>query len=204
MCLLLRFSFGILEDGAFDEVVNGVDGIEHVASPVIVTASDPNELIVPAVRSTITLFQSVLKYGTSVKRIVFTSSCAAVFTYLPEARVFTEKDWHDVAVKECQKKGKGTSGALIYSASKVLSERSAWDIYHENKNTVSWDLVVLNPTDVYGPVINEAPTPESLNYTARLWLDTVFKGTMNDAELVKLGYVGHDIIFVICLTVNEI
>lgn len=80
-----KFEYVIVEDiekeGAFDEVVKGVDGIEHVASPFHFKADDPQgefcvnedevdyglisciELIGPAVKGTVGVLQSAVKYS---------------------------------------------------------------------------------------------------------------------------------------------
>ncbi|KAK7687131.1 hypothetical protein QCA50_009634 [Cerrena zonata] len=64
----------ITKEDAFDEVVKGVDAIEHTASPFHFNVSDPQELIRPAVAGTTSVLQSALKFGTSVKRVVVLSS----------------------------------------------------------------------------------------------------------------------------------
>ena len=164
----------------------------HIASPVTFSVDEPDDLIVPAVKSTTSLLESVLRHGTSVKRVVFTSSAAAVLTPSEEPLQFNEQDWNDASVEICKVNGKGTPGTLIYCASKVLSERAAWSIYRENKDTISWDLVVLAPVDVYGPPFNEAATPEDLTMTARRWWDYVFKGALDDAGLIREGCVVYN------------
>jgi hypothetical protein len=70
-----------MQEGAFDEALEGVDAIEHVASPVSSSFHDPQgafesltftsyadtlfalEAIEPAVNGTTGLLNSVLKYG---------------------------------------------------------------------------------------------------------------------------------------------
>ncbi|KZT25509.1 NAD(P)-binding protein [Neolentinus lepideus HHB14362 ss-1] len=53
----------ITKEGTFDEAVKDIDAIEHTASPFHLLADDPNEFIEPAVKGTLGVLQSALKYG---------------------------------------------------------------------------------------------------------------------------------------------
>lgn len=163
-----------------------MDAIAHTASPFHLNAVEPDELIVPAVKGTVGVLQSALTEP-SVKRIVVTSSCASVLTALPEPRVFSEKDWNDAAIEEAKQKGRDALPVVKYRASKTLAEKAAWDFYEKNKSKVSWDLVVLNPPFVFGPVIHAVSSPGSLNQSMHEWFHTVFKGAKDTESLAKLG-----------------
>ncbi|THV00670.1 NAD(P)-binding protein [Dendrothele bispora CBS 962.96] len=67
--------------GAFDEAVKGVDGIIHTTAQVHLNAVEPKDIIDPAIDGDLNLMTSALKYGDRLKRIVITSSCAAVTSY---------------------------------------------------------------------------------------------------------------------------
>ncbi|KAI0635002.1 NAD-P-binding protein [Trametes polyzona] len=177
----------ITTDGAFDQAVQGVDAIEHTASPFHFKANDPDELIVPAVHGTTGILQSALKYGTSVKRVVVTSSCAAVLSLSNEPRVFSEEDWNEGSVKEVREQGAAASQPAKYRASKTLAERAAWAFYEEHKGKLPWDLVVLNPPFVFGPAIHGVGAPESLNESAREWYLKVVKGEIDNEGLANIG-----------------
>jgi nucleoside-diphosphate-sugar epimerase len=118
------------------------------------------------VHGTTSVLNSILKYGcawlalssphhilipipsvcsTSVKRVIVTSSCAAVLHVSPEPKTFSEKDWNEQAPKEVEELGRGAQVMQKYRASKTLAERAAWDLWHANKDKVQWDLVTLNP-----------------------------------------------------------
>ncbi|OSD07835.1 NAD(P)-binding protein [Trametes coccinea BRFM310] len=177
----------ITKDGAFDDAVRGVDAIEHIASPSHMRATDPDDVITPAVRGTIGILASAQKHGKSVKRIVITSSCAAVITPSEEPRVFDESDWNELSLQEVTEKGRAASGHMKYCASKVLAERAAWEFYERNKSAVSWDLVVLNPPWVFGPSIHELYTPEDLNESLHIWYLNVVEGVLGNEALVNNG-----------------
>ncbi|KAI9058011.1 NAD(P)-binding protein [Trametes sanguinea] len=177
----------ITKDGAFDDAVKGVDAIEHTASPFHFKAIEPDELIVPAVQGTTSVLKSAQKYGTSVKRVVITSSTAAILVPPTEPRVFSEVDWNEESIQEVKEKGRDASGPVKYRASKTLAERAAWEFYEKNKATLSWDLVVLNPPFVFGPAIHDVDVPENLNESARDWYFNVVKGKLDNDGLVTVG-----------------
>jgi len=177
----------ITKEGAFDEAVKGIDAIEHTASPFHLHADDPNEFIEPAVKGTLGVLQSALKYGTDVKRIVVTSSCAAVLEIPPSPRKFSELDWNQQALKEVEEKGRNALVMNKYRASKTLAEKSAWEFVDENKASIGWDLVVLNPPYVFGPVIHHVPSPEQINTSMAEFYNTLLKGVKEESQLASLG-----------------
>ncbi|KAJ7600746.1 hypothetical protein C8J56DRAFT_16655 [Mycena floridula] len=184
----------IMKDGAFDEAVKGVDAIEHTASPFYLdNIDDPQELIGPAVRGTRGILESALKNGTSVKRIVITSSCAAVLSVHPTPKVFSELNWNEQALKIVEESGKNAPNIAKYRASKTLAEKAAWQIYNENKGKVAWDLVVINPPFVFGPVIHDVKNPESLGTSAKDWYKVVIEGNKSDELLATTGMVWVDV-----------
>ncbi|KAF7368891.1 D-lactaldehyde dehydrogenase [Mycena venus] len=158
----------IAKEGAFDEAVQGVDAIEHTASPFHLQADDPEvELIRPAIHGTVGILQSALKHGKAVKRVVVTSSCAAVLQVEKEPKTFSELDWNEQAPKEVAEMGRAASAITKYRASKTLAERAAWDFVEKHKSEIGWDLVVINPPFVFGPTIHHTATPDALNTSAR-------------------------------------
>jgi len=177
----------ITKEGAFDEVVKGIDAIEHTASPFHFKASDPDELIIPAVHGTTRVLESALAYGTSVKRVVVTSSCASVMQVQDTPRTFSEADWNDAAIQEVRAKGHAAPNPAKYRASKTLAERAAWDFVEKNKGKIGWDLVVMNPPYVFGPAIHEVGAPEALNESMHDWFHSVFKGSKDPKQLSSIG-----------------
>ncbi|KIY46821.1 NAD(P)-binding protein [Fistulina hepatica ATCC 64428] len=187
-----RFEVVVVEDitkeGAFDEAVKGVDAVEHTASPFHMKAGDPQELIVPAVKGTVGMLQSVLKNGSLVKRVVVTSSVAAVIDPKPVPTIYTEESWNNGSVKEVEDKGADASQGDKYRASKTLAERGAWRWYHAHKNELPWDLVCLNPPFVFGPVIHEVASADALNTSAYQWYQAVVvKDGKSENELKTMG-----------------
>ncbi|KAJ7597563.1 D-lactaldehyde dehydrogenase [Mycena floridula] len=175
-----KFELFVVKDmgveGAFDDAVKGIDGILHVAALVTTAEDDPQAYIGPAVQGTTGILRSVLKFGSSVKRVVITSSCAAVYTPAKVAPYteYVDSDWNETSVKSVEKLGRAADNIEKYRASKTLAERAAWDMYGQNKATVTWDLVTITPPYVLGPIAHEVPNPASLNVSTKQWYETVF------------------------------
>jgi len=182
-----KFEIVVVEDvtkeTAFDEAVRGVDGIMHTASPVHMNAASVDEIIGPAVNGTVSVLKSAAKHGQGVKRIVMTSSGAAV-KESGKDKLFTEEDWNEAALKEVKEQGDNSSGHAKYCASKTLAEKAAWEFYERNKSNVRWDLSVLNPPFVYGPVIHNVNSVDDLNFSARQWYDAVLIGGQPEEVLL--------------------
>ncbi|KAJ7596413.1 hypothetical protein C8J56DRAFT_917374 [Mycena floridula] len=183
----------ITADGAFDEAVKGVEGIEHIASPVFSgkVEKDHQEVIDAAVKGTVGILKSALKHGSSIKRIVLTSSGGAVRETLPEPKVFDENDWNEQSIQSVEKLGKDSP--FKYYASKTLAEKAAWNFQQEHKSEVSWELVTLCPTYSFGPVIHEVSTVNSLNASVAFWYRSVIDTTLTDEELAARNWTWIDV-----------
>ncbi|KZS90133.1 NAD(P)-binding protein [Sistotremastrum niveocremeum HHB9708] len=183
-----KFEYSIVKDieapGAFDEAVKGVVAVEHTASPFHFDAEDPQALIGPAVNGTVGILNSILKNGSSVQRVVVTSSIAAAINPVTKPTVFTEKDWNKASPKEVETKGKKASAFDKYLASKTLAEQAAWNFVEEHKADITWDLVTILPPYIFGPIIHEVHSYESLN-TSTLDLYTTVKGERAPEDLAK-------------------
>ncbi|KAI0046928.1 NAD(P)-binding protein [Auriscalpium vulgare] len=158
-------------DGAFDEAVQGVELVEHTASPFHFAANDPDELIIPAVRGTTLVLESVKKYGSSVKRVVITSSIVAVFGPYTGTVVFDESAWNDASVSEVREKG-AAAGA-------------AWEFIEQNKGHISFDIVTINPPWIFGPPIHELSSLDQLNTSQSEILDTISGKKATKADLSR-------------------
>ncbi|KAL4303513.1 hypothetical protein GQ457_10G006830 [Hibiscus cannabinus] len=126
------FKADLLEEGSFDSVVEGCEGVFHTASPFF---NDVAELIDPAVKGTLNVLNSCAK-AASVKRVVLTSFIAAV-AYERKPRtpdVVIDENWF-TDPDYC----KGLK--LWYVISKTLAEDSAWKFAKEK----GIDMVAINP-----------------------------------------------------------
>ncbi|CAH2066252.1 unnamed protein product [Thlaspi arvense] len=148
---LKLFKADLLEEGSFEEAINGCSYVIHTATPVSLDAVDPQaELIDPAVKGTLNVLKSCKR--SLVNRVVLTSSMAAIIAHDPCPNgtndVADETTFSDP--KFCEKK------KLWYALAKTLAENAAWE--HARDNEI--DLVVMNPGLVIGPVLHA-----SLNFS---------------------------------------
>ncbi|KAK6119753.1 hypothetical protein DH2020_046494 [Rehmannia glutinosa] len=144
----------LLEEGSFDALVEGCEGVFHSASPFYFDCKDPQaELIDPALKGTLNVLGSVAKTP-SVKRVVLTSSEAAVCfngTPLTPDTVIDETWWSDPDY--CRK------NQLWYVLSKTLAESAAWKFAKEK----GVDLVSINPTCIIGPLLQPTLNTSTAN-----------------------------------------
>lgn len=160
------FKADLLEEGSYAEAMEGCELVYHTASPFTVAVDDPQkELIDPAVKGTSNVLEQANKTS-SVKRVVLTSSCAAIYTDSCETSQYpngiTEEVWNTTASIDYQP----------YSLSKTLAEKEAWKIADAQNQ---WDLVVINPSFVMGPFLNpKGTTSESFNIMKQMG-DGTFK-----------------------------
>jgi nucleoside-diphosphate-sugar epimerase len=154
------FKADLLTEGSYDEAMKGCELVFHTASPFINTVKDPQkDLVDPALIGTKNVLASVNRTE-SVKRVVLTSSCAAIIGDARDCEgypngVATEAQWNTTSTIYHQP----------YSYSKTVAEHSAWEI---NKAQNRWDLVVINPSLVIGPGLNPNATSESFNLLRQL------------------------------------
>jgi len=111
----------------------------------------------------------------NVKRIVITSSIAAIHVPKDPPYTFTEKDWNTYSVDLVEKEGKKSPGKDQYQASKTLAERAAWEFVQEKKGEINFDLVSINPSWVFGPIIHEVKGPSALNESVHLFWESINK-----------------------------
>jgi len=166
------FKADLLVEGSYANAMEGCELVYHTASPFTSDFKDPQkELVDPAVKGTRNVLEQANKTA-SVKRVVLTSSCAAIYTDAKDLEdtpngVLTEEIWNTTASLNYQP----------YSYSKTMAEKEAWKI---NEAQNRWDLVVINPSFVMGPPLNpKATTSESFTILKQLGDGTMKMGVPN-------------------------
>ncbi|BGP27383.1 hypothetical protein JCM10295v2_006351 [Rhodotorula toruloides] len=160
-----NFDFVVVEDieasGAFDKAVKGVDAVVHTASPFHFNVTDPyKDLINPAVQGTLNALRSAAKEP-KVKRVVITSSFAAVVNPHDPVYTFTEQDWNEYSPKQVEEKGKDVDPSQAYRCSKTKAEQAAWQFVEEEKP--SFDITTIQPPLIFGPLEHEVQSADKLN-----------------------------------------
>lgn len=152
---LKLFKADLLTPNSYNEAMQGCELVYHTASPFFTNVKDPQkQLIEPALQGTSNVLDTV--NGTkSVKRVVLTSSCAAIYTDAIDVKnapggILTEQVWNTTASIDYQP----------YSYSKTIAEQKAWEMANAQS---SWELVTINPSFVMGPALNpQNATSESI------------------------------------------
>ncbi|KAJ5541662.1 NAD(P)-binding protein [Penicillium frequentans] len=157
-CIIVK---DIGQANAFDKAVVSeppFDAVVHTASPYHFNAKDAKELLDPAIIGTTGILISVQKYAPSVNRVVVTSSFAAINNIYAQSKhkVYSEADWCPITEEQAN-----DSPANAYRASKTFAERAAWDFMEKEKP--SFDLTVINPPLVLGPIAHRLASLSALN-----------------------------------------
>ncbi len=154
---LTLFEADLLEEGSFKEAMENCELVIHTASPFFVQGikNAKEQLIQPAVEGTTNVLDTVNEIS-SVKRVVLTSSIAAIYGDAIDIKntntgVFDEKDWNTTSTEHHQP----------YSLSKTLAEMEGWKLVNEQER---WDLVVINPGFVMGPSLSKRTDSTSVDF----------------------------------------
>lgn len=134
------FAADLTADAGWKQAVTDCDYVLHVASPFPGRVpKDENELIRPARGGALRVLRAAR--DANVRRVVLTSSFAAIGYGKARAGTFTETDWtdpHDPTIQPYQK-------------SKTLAERAAWAFMRDEGGSL--ELAVIDPTGILGPVL---------------------------------------------------
>jgi dihydroflavonol-4-reductase len=158
----------LMSDDGWKAAMAGVDEVYHVASPIPpAQPEDPDELVVPAREGTLRVLRAARDAG--ARRVVLTSSFAAIgYTPKPGAE-FTEADWTDPDMP----------GLPPYPRSKTIAERAAWDFMRSEGGGT--ELVVVNPTFILGPPLTDEAG------SSMYLIKAMFDGAMSVAPRHRFG-----------------
>ena len=143
----------LLKDAGWSDACSGCDYVMHVASPLTATKNE-EEVIRPAVDGVLRVLRAAR--DANVKRVVFTSTCGAIYYGHPlRTEPFDETNWTNVE----------GSDMSAYVKSKTLAERAAWDFMRQEGGKL--ELAVVNPSGIFGPALGPDYSP-SLDLIKRL------------------------------------
>ncbi|KAK7368908.1 hypothetical protein VNO80_10941 [Phaseolus coccineus] len=140
----------------FDAPISGCELVFQFATPANFASEDPeNDMIKPAISGVLNVLKACAR-AKEVKRVILTSSTAAVTINQLNGTdlVMDESNWSDVEyLRTAKPHGWG------YPASKALEEKAAWKFAEENHI----DLITVLPTLTTGPSITlDIPTSVAL------------------------------------------
>lgn len=154
----------LLDKQSLAEAFNGMDGLFQVAANFNLTAKDPvKEVIQPNIDGTRNSI--VAAHETGVKKIVYTSSIAAVGTIAAGEKPLDESSWNINAIEP-------------YAISKTHSEEVAWELAEK----YNIPLVTVLPGTILGPNFHRLTSSLQL-------LKDVLDGKVPMAMPMALSYV---------------
>ena len=166
---LKLFSFNLNEDDGWDEGMEGCDYLIHVASPIALERKSEDFFVKPAVAGVKRALKFAKKH--KIKKVILTSSVAAIFHGIELKEYYDESDWSDPENPSIDH----------YSKSKTLAEKAAWDfIEAEGK---PFEFTVINPALVIGPSLSN-----DLGESNKA-IQMVATGKMPVAVPLQFGYV---------------
>ena len=132
-------SADLMDEQSWVDAAAGCDGILHVASPVpVVQPDNADEVIKPARAGTLNVLNAAKANG--IRRVVVTSSTAAVMSGHRDAGTFTDQDWTDLSRDDLSP----------YIQSKTIAEKAAWEFAEANPEV---EVATVNPALVLGPAL---------------------------------------------------
>ena len=167
---LCGFQADLVLEGSFDKAVEGCQYVFHTASPYIWTVEDPKrDLVDPAVNGTLTLLKSCFKERSKqtdndpnrLRRIIMTSSIAALCDTPKDNKVYDESDWND----------ESSLNKNPYYYSKLCAEKEAWKymVDIENKYGASFlEFVTILPSATIGRPIFPTQVNQSYDMITKL------------------------------------
>lgn len=169
----LEFAYADLtKDEGWDQAAAGCDFVLHIASPFPAEApKEENDLILPAREGTLRVLRAAVRGG--VKRVVLVSSMGAITAgHERENRTFDESDWTNIEKTD-----------YAYSKSKTLAEQAAWDFMKGPENKTGMELVSVNPSNVFGPVL------DNRHHTSTEWFLTLLRRQVPGMARAQLNLV---------------
>ncbi|KAJ1354910.1 hypothetical protein KIN20_012001 [Parelaphostrongylus tenuis] len=135
----------LLNPQDWPRAMDGCTFVLHVASPWPIVADEST--IRTAVEGTLNVLRTAATTP-SVKKVVITSSCAAVNDgHRNDSQVFDERCWTNLDNPRIEN----------YARSKTMSELSAWKFWNTLDHNNRFALTVLNPTFIVGPLLSDVP-----------------------------------------------
>jgi len=177
-----KLDFAIVEDiaqpDAFEKAVISdppFEAVIHTASPFHFNVTDTKkDLLDPAIIGTTGILRAIKKSAPTVKRVVITSSFAAIVNVRgqPPGYTYSEKDWNPITEEEAyQNPSNG------YRASKTFAEKAAWEFVEKEKP--NFTLATANPPMVFGPVVHYLNSLSALN-TSNQRIRDIMTGASKD------------------------
>ncbi|KAL0944860.1 3-beta hydroxysteroid dehydrogenase isomerase family protein [Colletotrichum truncatum] len=174
-----KLDFVQIEDfqnsNVFHGKMDGIDGVVHAASPFTYDVQDNDKELIQPAKNGVRSIMAAAESHPSIKRVVITSSFAAVMNVdrkAPPYFEYTAKDWNPLTEEEAR--APETSPVVAYRASKKYAELTAWEWFTDGvdneRKVKGFDVVTLCPPMTFGPIVHPVNGVDNLNESnAMLW-----------------------------------
>jgi nucleoside-diphosphate-sugar epimerase len=162
---LRLYGASLLREGSYDDALAGCCAVLHVGTPKGKAAPTPRDVYEGATAGTANLLRSVRRAG-SVRRFVYTSSCAAINHPAPAGYFYTEADWADDPVppdvpgwwrdichsniSHWDEAAVDTRPFAAYTVGKVAAERLSFELAGQDG---TFDAIAVCPMVILGPLL---------------------------------------------------
>ncbi|KAL4860831.1 hypothetical protein BDV12DRAFT_204653 [Aspergillus spectabilis] len=170
--------------GAFEDAVQGISGVIHVAS-ILTGDPDPNNVVTPLINSSLDLLKSAAKQA-DFKRFVLTSSShAAAFPSYEKKVVVDETTFNIDAVSHAWAPPPYdvTRGGAVYAASKVQAEQRIREWVKEHRPDIEVNTVL--PSANFGATLRK-DHPGSVPWT---WPFSLLEGKPEEVAVLSQYYI---------------
>ncbi|KAH7382882.1 dihydroflavonol-4-reductase [Cadophora sp. MPI-SDFR-AT-0126] len=169
-----RLSYCIVKDMAASGSFNGAvqseppfEAVVHTASPFHYNATDlKRDMIDPAIQGTTEILHAIKAYAPSVKRVVITSSFAAVLNFQEAVHVYTSDNWNPITMEQAL-----SEGQMAYMGSKKFAEKAAWN-FLETEHP-QFTLATINPVMIFGPATYHLDSLDNVNTSNAVFRDMI-------------------------------
>ncbi|KAK6460664.1 cinnamyl-alcohol dehydrogenase flavonol reductase [Scheffersomyces coipomensis] len=179
----------ITAEGAFNEALKSNPNIKyllHTASPFTYDTTDPeHDLIIPAIKGTENILNSVYEFQPSIEKVVITSSDAAIYSADDEQNSslsFNEQSWNDISYRDSLK-----NAVSAYYGAKSFAEKLSWKFLEEKKP--NFKLISVNPVYVFGPQAFLNEVKPTLNVSNELIHNLIKIGPNDSFDNDKGGFI---------------
>ncbi|KAF1841928.1 NAD(P)-binding protein [Cucurbitaria berberidis CBS 394.84] len=161
-------------EGCYDDVLQGIDGFIHVASP-LGGFSDADAAIAIGVGGGLNALKacaktaSIKRFGVGALKILFTSSSLAATFPKPDVQFSINKNSYNEEAVEVVRKEPSKKGLFIYAAMKMETEKAIWKWMNDNKPDFVLNTILPNAN--FGRVLVPAHQgyPSTIDWAHAAW-----------------------------------